>query len=82
VHAEGWYRDPYGLHDDCWFSDGRPSNLVRDEGIESHDEPPGEEPPKPLESIAETEAGDGRDLLRADDAERESEYEVERDEGF
>jgi hypothetical protein len=28
---------------------------------------------------AETEASDGRDLLRADDAERESEYEVERD---
>jgi hypothetical protein len=81
VHAEGWYRDPYGLHDDRWFSDGRPSNLVRDEGIESHDEPPREEPPKPLESIAEIEVSDGRDLLRSDDAERESEYEVERD-GF
>ena len=82
MHAEGWYRDPYGLHDDRWFSDGRPSSLVRDEGIESHDEPPRGEPPKPLESIAEIEVSDGRDLLRADDAERESEYEVERDEGF
>ncbi len=82
MHAEGWYRDPYGLHDDRWFSDGRPSSLVRDEGIESHDEPPRSEPPKPPESVAEIETSDGRDLLRADDAERESEYEVERDEGF
>ena len=81
MHAEGWYRDPYGLHDDRWFSDGRPSSLVRDEGTESHDEPPRGKPPKPLESIAEIEISDGRDLLRADDADRESEYEVERD-GF
>jgi hypothetical protein len=78
VHAEGWYRDPYGLHDDRWFSDGRPTNLVRDQGIESHDEPP-KGPPPPLESIAEIEVDDGRDLLRADDGEREPEYEVERE---
>jgi hypothetical protein len=81
VHAEGWYRDPYGLHDDRWFSDGRPTNLVRDQFIESHDEPPQSEPPLPLEPVAETVASNGQDLLRADDGERESEYEVER-EGF
>lgn len=81
MHAEGWYRDPYGLHDDRWFSDGRPTNLVRDQGAESHDEPPQVEPPLPLQPVAEPEASDGQDLLRADDGERESEYEVER-EGF
>ena len=81
MHAEGWYRDPYGLHGDRWFSDGRPTNLVRDEGIESRDEPPPGKPPLPLEPIAEIDASDGRDLLRADAAEWEPEYEVER-EGF
>jgi hypothetical protein len=25
MHAEGWYRDPYGLHADRWFSNGRPA---------------------------------------------------------
>ena len=79
MHAEGWYRDPYGLHDDRWFSDGRPTNLVRDQFIESHDEPPQPEPPLPLEPVAETAASNGQDLLRADDGERESEYEVERE---
>jgi hypothetical protein len=81
MHAEGWYRDPYGLHDDRWFSDGRPTNLVRDQGIESHHEPPPGEARLPLEAVAEIGESDGRDLLRADDAEWESEYEVER-EGF
>jgi hypothetical protein len=79
MHAEGWYRDPYGLHGDRWFSDGRPTSLVRDQGIESHDEPPRGEPPVPLEPVAEIEESDGRDLLRADDAEWKSEYEVERE---
>jgi hypothetical protein len=27
VQAEGWYRDPYEIHDDRWFSDGRPTRL-------------------------------------------------------
>jgi hypothetical protein len=81
VYAEGWYRDPYGLHDDRWFSDGRPTNLVRDEGIEARDEPPRGEPPLPLEPIPEIGPSDSRDLLRADDAEWEPEYQVER-EGF
>jgi hypothetical protein len=77
VHAEGWYRDPYGLHDDRWFSDGRPTSLVRDQGLESDDEPPQAEPPLPLEPV--TEAGDGQDLLRADAGEWEPEYEIERE---
>jgi hypothetical protein len=79
MHAEGWYRDPYGLHGDRWFSDGRPTNLVRDQGIESRDEPPRADPPLPLEPVAEIDENDGRDLLRADDAEWESNYEIERE---
>lgn len=41
--------DPYGSHDDRWFSDGEPTSLVRDQGIESCDEPPrGQLPLGPL----------------------------------
>jgi hypothetical protein len=79
MHAEGWYRDPYARHGDRWFSDGRPTSLVRDQGIESRDEPPPEEPPLPLVPVAETETSDGRDLMRADEAEWESEYDIEKE---
>jgi hypothetical protein len=48
MRLQGWYRDPYGNHDDRWFSDGQPTNLVRDQGVESHDELPGHwRPPDP-----------------------------------
>jgi len=29
---EGWYSDPYRLHEHRWFSDGKPTALVRDGG--------------------------------------------------
>jgi hypothetical protein len=79
MHAEGWYRDPYGLHGDRWYPDGRPTSLVRDKGVESHDEPPQGEPLLPLEAVAESGESYGRDLLRADDAEWEPDFEVERE---
>jgi len=79
MNAEGWYRDPYGRHDERWFSDGQPTSLVRDQGTESSDEPPSGEPPLPLVPAAETEPNDGRDLLRADEAEQETEYDIERE---
>jgi hypothetical protein len=44
MRAQGWYPDPYESHDDRWFSDGKPTGLVRDKGIESCDEPPLEQP--------------------------------------
>jgi hypothetical protein len=66
VHAEGWYCDPYEIHSDRWFSDGRPTSLVRDQGVESRDEPPPREPPLPLVPVAEIQESDGQDLLRAD----------------
>jgi hypothetical protein len=44
MRAQGWHPDPYGRHDDRWFSDGKPTRLVRDQGRESYDEPPLEYP--------------------------------------
>jgi hypothetical protein len=46
--AQGWYRDPFGRHEDRWFSMGRPTGLVRDGHAESRDEPPDEPYPTPL----------------------------------
>ena len=67
MRAEGWYRDPYALHADRWFSDGRPTDLVRDSGQESRDPPPSVPYPEPLVDAETTEPSDGSDLLRADD---------------
>jgi hypothetical protein len=42
MEIEGWYKDPYGRHENRWFSNGRATNLVSDAGHTSHDEPVGE----------------------------------------
>ena len=67
--AEGWYRDPYGIHEDRWMSQGVPTALVRDSGRESQDPPPG---PLPRADLVEAEQAargepDASDLRRADD---------------
>lgn len=68
MRAEGWYRDPFELHTDRWFSDGHPTALVRDGAEESDDPPPADEYPGPLiEAVGEAPSG-GSDLVRADDA--------------
>ena len=67
MHAEGWYQDPFKVHADRWFSDGRPTPLVRDGGFESSDPPPAVEYTGPLKDIAAHEAANGGDLARADD---------------
>jgi hypothetical protein len=36
----GWRADPYGQHEDRYFSQGQPTRLVRDGGRESYDDPP------------------------------------------
>lgn len=66
---EGWYSDPWDRHEARWFSDGRPTPLVRDGHVESHDDPPADDPRHaPIE--IEPEANfDGTDLRRADEAE-------------
>lgn len=67
---EGWYTDPYGRHESRWMSDGKPTKLVRDGTVESHDEPPDEPPKSPAHPIDGTQVPDGEDLRRADDDEQ------------
>jgi hypothetical protein len=40
LRAQGWYQDPYLVHEDRYFSAGTATKLVRDGGRESHDPPP------------------------------------------
>jgi len=70
--AEGWYEDPYRLHQHRWISDGRPSSLVRDSGVESKDAPPDEAFEGPLIRAASDASTEGSDLRRADDAQTNS----------
>jgi hypothetical protein len=78
--AQGWYRDPYAIHEDRYFSDGQPTKLVRDDGAESYDDPP--PGPCPATELipadpegSEVAAGSG--LRRADDASDEPPYSSE-----
>jgi hypothetical protein len=71
MEAEGWYLDPYGLHEERWYSAGTPTSLVRDARVESKDPPPPHPPETSTltrkESAASANGPD--DLRRADDAE-------------
>jgi hypothetical protein len=65
---EGWFTDPFGRHEARWMSNGTPSKLVRDQGVESYDEPPDEAPLYAAERIAENvDASGAADLLRVDE---------------
>ena len=66
MNAEGWYVDPFGEHEARWFSDGRPTVLVRDGAVESHDEPPTTGFDLPLIPFADLQPSDGSDLQKAD----------------
>lgn len=68
MNPEGWYVDPFGVHGARWISDGIPTGLVRDGGVEAEDAPPDRPFDGPLEPIADAEAEDGADLLRADES--------------
>ena len=61
--AEGWYVDPFARHELRWFSDGTPTALVRDAGVDGHDEPPAATWDGPLEEPVEVPAVD--ETLRA-----------------
>jgi hypothetical protein len=70
--AEGWYLDPFGIHERRWISNGNPSNLVRDGNTESTDDPPVRTPSDPFIPVPEDVGLTfGADQLRADDAELE-----------
>jgi hypothetical protein len=50
---QGWHADPFGLHEQRYFSAGTPTKLVRDGSVESYDEPPtGEWSPAEVASVA------------------------------
>jgi hypothetical protein len=68
--AEGWFEDPYLLHEHRWFSSGAPTKLVRDEGRESYDAAPAEPASRPLVEVSHSPHTRGSfELLRADDPE-------------
>jgi hypothetical protein len=62
MRAQGWYRDPFKSHEDRWFSDGRPTALVRDGGLESESLPPAQEWSGPLTTVTAFEPSNADDL--------------------
>jgi len=62
---EGWFTDPFGRHEARWMSEGTPTKLVRDDGVETYDDPPDEEPTREAVRIETGGAPGGVDLLRA-----------------
>jgi hypothetical protein len=78
--AEGWYRDPFAIHEDRWMSQGRPTKLVRDAGTESYEPPPDLPLPDVLVPVAaDSGTSDGNsDLRRADDGGQEPSYSAQR----
>ncbi|HMF82391.1 MAG TPA: hypothetical protein VKI01_03890 [Acidimicrobiia bacterium] len=67
MNPEGWYHDPFRLHEARWFSDGNPTALVRDGRVESRDDPPSSDYEAPLEPIDDGDESSPDDLRRADD---------------
>jgi hypothetical protein len=70
MEAEGWYKDPYLIHEDRWFSVGTPTALVRDAGVEHNDPPPSQDAPSgPLvESDPQGVSSGPDDVRRVDDS--------------
>ena len=67
MKAQGWFRDPYRVHEDRYFSDGRPTKLVRDDGVECYDPPPPGPPEVELVEVSDTQPAEASDLRRADE---------------
>jgi hypothetical protein len=65
MRIQGWHPDPYKRHDDRWFSDGKPTRLVRDQDREFYDELPLEYPREqpPPDSAARDEPQDRDSFL-------------------
>lgn len=71
MKEEGWYVDPYRLHEARWFSDGTPTALVRDKGTTSQDPAPSapylaepEAIPESVSSADDVRSADGSDQSR------------------
>jgi hypothetical protein len=67
MKPQGWYRDPYCVHEDRYFSDGQPTKLVRDCGLEAYDAPPPGPPAVEPDEMTPIGPNYGSDLHRADD---------------
>jgi len=52
---EGWYIDPFQVHERRWFSEGTPTKLVSDGGVTSTDPAPDAPCPRPLVQIPDSE---------------------------
>jgi len=75
---EGWYTDPYGRHQARWFSDGKPTKLVRDGQVEAYDELTDELPSSvPMPLVPDVALDHGADLKRADEVEQRASYDRE-----
>ena len=74
--AEGWYRDPYEVHQDRWFSAGVATKLVRDGGGESYDPPPDRPLPEGelIPAVTVDGAGDTDDQRRTNDGRLKQPY--------
>jgi len=68
MEEEGWYVDPYGVHEARWISAGTPTALVRDGDVESQDPPPSAPSVGQLAELLETVPTKTDNLLRGDDA--------------
>ena len=49
---QGWQTDPFGMHEERYFSAGQPTKLVRDGGTETYDEPPSATAEAPSAAVA------------------------------
>ena len=80
LQAQGWYRDPWAIHEDRYFSKGVPTKLIRDDGRESYDPPP--DRPLPEGELVPAPAGHEvtgpSDLRRADEASDKPPYDAAR----
>ena len=47
ANLQGWQRDPFGQHEQRYFSQGQPTRLVRDGAVESYHDLPTSHPPSP-----------------------------------
>ena len=65
---QGWFVDPFAVHEQRWFSQGRPTGLVRDGRAESQDLPPDGPISEPLvrAAVAPAPAHPSVDRRRAD----------------
>jgi hypothetical protein len=76
MKPQGWYHDPYGVHEERYFSDGQPTKLVCDCGIESYDPPPSGPPGVLPDEMTPSKApyGDGDRTENAASYDREAAY--------